>query len=498
MGFVFVPVYIKYLGIYSYGIIGIYVSFQAWFALLDMGLSPTISREMSRFTAGGVTKKDIHDLLRTVEVIYLIISIIIGVSVMAGAHWMATSWLKRGPLSIETVTYALIIVGYIIAIRWMSTIYRSAIQGLRKQVWLSIFTSISATIRSVGSVLLLVFFVNSLEAFFTFQAITYTIETFALFIKLHNYLPPIKNKAEIRLNLLRASKGFIAGLGAIGIMSIVLNQLDRLLLSRMVTLADFGYYIVASSVALAVFGLLVTPLGNVTYPRFTALVTIGDPKAVSEEYHHFSQLISITLIPTSLILALFSRPILMLWTRNAQLTEMVSPVLKILILGYMFHGLTLVPYTTRLAHGSYRLRLIFLIFATAIAVPAFIVYIPRYGIQAAAWIWLCVNLSMVVIEAPIMHSRILQNDLRQWVLIDVCLPLTIAFSIIYLGHQIYMHKFIPMNSGAISLFIFVLLALSTFGAALVTPLGKDKMRTIIISLKGEGGIKSILSKWGRK
>ena len=40
MGLVFVPVYIKYLGIESYGLIGFFASLQAWFALLDMGMTP--------------------------------------------------------------------------------------------------------------------------------------------------------------------------------------------------------------------------------------------------------------------------------------------------------------------------------------------------------------------------------------------------------------------------------------------------------------------------
>ncbi|MCK9187982.1 oligosaccharide flippase family protein [Acidithiobacillus sp.] len=497
MGLVFIPVYIKYLGIYSYGVIGIYGSLQIWFTLLDMGLSPTINREMSRFAAGAVSKKDIHDTLKTIEVIYVIMSIMIGVSVIAGSRWLATTWLKLGPLSTDTVTHSLMIVGYIIAIRWMSTIYKSAIQGLQNQVWLNIFTSIMATIRSVGSALLLAFFFRSLELFFAFQAISYTIEMFVLYFRIHSYLPPLTNKAEIRLGLLRSAKGFIAGIGVIGIMSTILTQLDKLLLSRMVTLADFGYYALASSVAGALY-ILVGPISNVAYPRFTALVTMGDEKTLAQEYHHFVQLLSIALMPASLILVLFSRTILMLWTGSTQLASIVGPILEILAIGNLFNGLTHVPYMAQLAFGWYRLKLAFLLIATAVAVPALFVFIPKYGIQAAAWTWLCVNLSMLLIEVPIMHSRIFQNELKQWALVDTCLPLTIAFLVVYLGRQIYVHKFIPINSVATSLFMFTLLILSTLGTALVTPLGKDKMRTIIISLKNDGGLKNILYKWGRK
>ena len=36
MGLAFIPIYIKYLGIESYGLIGLFALFQAWLILLDM------------------------------------------------------------------------------------------------------------------------------------------------------------------------------------------------------------------------------------------------------------------------------------------------------------------------------------------------------------------------------------------------------------------------------------------------------------------------------
>ena len=53
MSLAFVPVYIKYLGIEAYGLIGIFVMLQAWLTLLDMGMKPALAREMARFTGGG-------------------------------------------------------------------------------------------------------------------------------------------------------------------------------------------------------------------------------------------------------------------------------------------------------------------------------------------------------------------------------------------------------------------------------------------------------------
>ena len=44
----FVPLYLKFLGIEAYGLIGFYAMLQAAFQILDLGLSQTINREMAR------------------------------------------------------------------------------------------------------------------------------------------------------------------------------------------------------------------------------------------------------------------------------------------------------------------------------------------------------------------------------------------------------------------------------------------------------------------
>ena len=51
LGFLFVPLYIKYLGIESYGLIGLSVSLSALLRLADLGLSSTLSREFARCSA---------------------------------------------------------------------------------------------------------------------------------------------------------------------------------------------------------------------------------------------------------------------------------------------------------------------------------------------------------------------------------------------------------------------------------------------------------------
>lgn len=81
MGFAFLPVYIHYLGIESFALIGIFGLLQAWLTLLDMGMKPALTREMARFSAGWHSSEFIHDLLRSVVLIGLIIAMMIALGI---------------------------------------------------------------------------------------------------------------------------------------------------------------------------------------------------------------------------------------------------------------------------------------------------------------------------------------------------------------------------------------------------------------------------------
>jgi O-antigen/teichoic acid export membrane protein len=48
-----VPLYLKYMGAEAYGLIGFFSMIQVWFAILDMGLSPTVARETARYKGGA-------------------------------------------------------------------------------------------------------------------------------------------------------------------------------------------------------------------------------------------------------------------------------------------------------------------------------------------------------------------------------------------------------------------------------------------------------------
>ena len=85
----FVPLYVSYLGIEAYGLIGVFTSLLALFALLDLGLSATLNRELAKLTAIAGSGREARDLLRTLETLDWPAALAIGLCIELAAPCIA-------------------------------------------------------------------------------------------------------------------------------------------------------------------------------------------------------------------------------------------------------------------------------------------------------------------------------------------------------------------------------------------------------------------------
>src|SRR5258705_10176943 len=98
MALAFVPLYIKFLGVEAYGLIGFFAMLQASFQVLDLGLSQTMNREMARYSTLPEKAGEARDLVRTMEVGYWAIGTFIGAAILASSPFIAGHWIKSGAI----------------------------------------------------------------------------------------------------------------------------------------------------------------------------------------------------------------------------------------------------------------------------------------------------------------------------------------------------------------------------------------------------------------
>jgi len=234
MGFVFVPLYIKFMGVESYGLVGIFAMFQVVMTgLLDVGLSGTLNREMARLSVLPDKEQEVCNLVRTLEIIYWGIALFIGIAVIAASPFIAHHWVRAEQLSSATVEQAVLIMGFTIMLQWPISFYVSGLMGLQRQVLLNGINVGMSTLRGGGAVLVLWLISPTIQAFFLWQIVISVIHTFLLTFFFWLSLPKVKNRAVFQKKLLKGIWRFAAGMGGTTILGIILTQMDKLILSKM-------------------------------------------------------------------------------------------------------------------------------------------------------------------------------------------------------------------------------------------------------------------------
>ena len=223
MGLAFIPLYIKFLGIEAFGLIGLFAVLVAWLTLLDMGLTPTLSREMARFMAGSHTAESIRDLLRSIELIALGMALLIVIAAASSAKWLADSWLQAEALPVSVVAQAFAIMGLVTALRLVESVYRSSILGLQRQVLFNVVNSSMATIRGLGAVAVLVWVSPTIQAFFLWQGFVSLVTLILLAITTYSALPKPNRAPRFSMAAVRAVWRFAGGMMGITFLALLLR-----------------------------------------------------------------------------------------------------------------------------------------------------------------------------------------------------------------------------------------------------------------------------------
>jgi O-antigen/teichoic acid export membrane protein len=215
---------------------------------------------------------------------------------------------------------------------------------------------------------------------------------------------------------------FAAGMTAISVLAILLTQVDKILMTRLLTLQTFAYYALAAVVANGLV-MVTAPISAAFYPRFTELATLGDQVALRSVYHKGSQMVAALTGSAAVILILFADRIILLWTRNPTVTEHVAPLVAVLAFGTLLNALMAMPYQLQLAYGWTSLLIRINIVAVCLLVPAILFAVPTYGAMGAAWTWVALNLGYVLVTISLMHKRLLPEDKWRWYREDVGFPI---------------------------------------------------------------------------
>jgi O-antigen/teichoic acid export membrane protein len=430
-------------------------------AMLDLGLSTAISRQVAILNSQKNKEKEMNDLVYSVEIIYWIIAVCIGLLIVVLSNLIAVYWVNSKDLPVHTIQKTVMLMGGVFAFQFPASIYNGAMVGLEKQIPNAVINVIFTLLKAAGVIVFLKLISPTVEAYFWWQALITFLFTLVLRFVVWKKLKFKEIKAAFSKEQLKKIWRFAAGLTGISLITFFLTQIDKIVVSKMVLLEFVGYYSLAFMVA-SVLTQIISPIQPVVFPKFSSLVAENRQEDLVALYHKSCRWVSIIIFPIGFILILFADEILLLWTRNPVLTENTAPILRVCAAGTICNSLMWIPYAFQLAKGNTRFTIYQNIIASIILVPLLFWWTSKYGAIGASFVWLAVNAGYILISIPLFHKYFLKGQLGNWYKNDVALPFFAAAILIVAAKYIQMQIFGKMNIIYFGLLIFF--ALLIYGA----------------------------------
>jgi O-antigen/teichoic acid export membrane protein len=421
IGIVLVPLYLKTMGTEAYGLVGFFSMLQAWFNVLDLGLTPTIARESARFFGGALAPIDYRRLYRSLSVIFAVVALVGGGILFALAPAVSGKWLHVRELNVAEVVAAVQIMAASVAMRWMGGLYRGVITGAERLVWLSGFNALIATLRFAAVFASMAIWGFTPAVFFWHQLAVATIELGTLFAMATRLVPP-RTAQEAptgwSFDSVRPLLRFSLTIAFTSSVWVFVTQTDKLILSGVLPLSEYGFFTLAVLVAGGIT-IVTGPITTALLPRLARLQAQGDHAEILRLYHQFAQLVAVVAISLMVTLAGSAESLIYAWTGNREVTLAAAPILRLYALGNGLLALGAFPFYLQYARGSLRWHLIGNIGLVVLLIPAIVLAATRAGGVGAGWVWVTMNVLYLFGWVAFVHGRLEPGLHKDWIVRNV-------------------------------------------------------------------------------
>ncbi len=383
------PWYLSALGPKQFGLIGFIVMLQAVLGLLDAGIGQALVREIAvRFDGTEKGNYKTAVFLFGFERVYWVFAISIAFFIILLAEVISSNWLKLEGLPINTGTNALYGAAFIFAFQFPGSVYRSLLVGTQAHVTLNSIMLCSSVVRHVGGVLV-IFFSPTLISYLIWHVLAALLETLIRAIFAWLTLKIKRDKVKWDFRELKPALALVVTMSGATWLGALTVQMDKIVLSRMVSIEAFGYYTIAGTVSVGMLQ-LIYPLVQALLPR--AVQLRSKLEALRKLNFKLLSIIIVLSVFGAFVFIMVGEWLLNAWLRDEEIVSAVYPILSVLLLGTCLNAFYNVGYINWIVHEKvyrvFQVNLISLLLSIVL-IPCFVFW---QGVIGAAFGWLAINL----------------------------------------------------------------------------------------------------------
>lgn len=416
------PWFAANMGHEAFGLLGILATLQFLLSFADLGLSPSITREISLAQERGQFQRQ-ADLLKTMGRILAVVSVAACGPIFLFATPLASFWLRPESLPIEVVGSSL---------RWMAiasisqllmSFYSAALAGIGRQGVLNALSAGFATLRTFGGILIVLLGFPT-ELFFLWLGCIGVVGWIAFHL-VTTKLVARGLKGKWQPALLFEQKRFLGWTTIVLISGGAIGQLDRLAVSHFRPLQEFGAY----NLVLSLLALPMTALGAllpVVTPLLVAAWASGDPTRIRLAFWRSTTFATMIILPVPLLLFAMPEVALLAWSGDPNLgTPSITLASKLLAIGAIFQCSLHVPWSIQIAMSETRWNGMFNLIALPVLAALIIPASLMFGLPGAAAIPLLYSIGMHIFVLPRALTAFGQSHYRYSILCCL-LPLILS------------------------------------------------------------------------
>jgi O-antigen/teichoic acid export membrane protein len=430
-------------------------------AVLDAGLTSTLSREFARTDNSHEEKIQIFKTLESSYFIVVGLSIIL---VFTFSGIIANKWLNLNTFLPNRVSFFLKIISFDVGFQLLLRFYMGGLLGLEKQVKANIYQVGWGILRN-GLVVVAILIVPTLEMFFIWQTISTLIFAVLIGLSLKKALTgqyKFDFHPKIEKSVFKSIWRFAGGMLLISLVASLNTQMDKLGISKLLPLESLGYYTLAVSLSMGII-VLVNPISVALLPRFTAIYTAGKTDEASKLFDKVNLFVAILVFSIMAIMVFFPKELIWIWTGKMELAEHTHLLIPVIALAYALLSLQIIPFNIAIANGYTKLNNLLGLISLFVIIPGYWIATKHYGAIGAAYVFCGVQTTVTFIYLFFINKKFLNKKgigtlfLRQ-ILLPMVLSLSIAFGFSLIPNW-------AENSRIIS---FIWIGVATFATFLTT------------------------------
>jgi len=381
MALALVPFYIATLGLEGYGLLVFFATMSAALTIFSSGIGWALQREIARRNTSPEERETLPALVRTFEVLYWAAAILVALAVFGFAPVIAERWLET-TLPAENAVVAMRTAGLRIGLAFPLGIYQVVLLALQRQVTLNSILSTAAILSAVACAVA-VATTRSVIGFAvadTLMALV-TVVVLSRIARLPSPTARFQRAELLRLWRMSLSLVWIHGVG------VVIKQLDRIIMSKLLPLASLAVYS-AGTAGGRILPMVYGPFSTAVYPQTCAIARRGDDDLFAAHVMRNAVVFFVLGLGAALPLAFFAGDLLLAWTRNTSIASGGARAMGVFVAGSLCTAATTVLHLSQTAKGmtgpAVRVNTIAIFWFP----PALWWLVGRFGIVGAASAWL--------------------------------------------------------------------------------------------------------------